>query len=178
MTTAWKYLPILKWKQGERIALREMFDEHWEATVPLIEVMPEPIGQDPASFRSGIDAVGREMGVAIPQDKSVAIDTRYVDPVYQNQVKLLFAVCKRISKTAKREVIPVVSETMSGLSLSNLANEFSEVLLRIHTPSVAPLQVAGFVANLVKSGYSKKRIHILLTNFRSLKKMLLHELQP
>jgi hypothetical protein len=109
------------------------------------------------------------MGVAIPQDKSVAIDTRYVDPVYQNQVKLLFAVCKRISKTAKREVIPVVSETMSGLSLSHLADEFPEVLLRIHTPSVAPLQVAGFVVNLVKSGYSKKRIHILIDQFSIVK---------
>lgn len=169
MTTVWKYLPILKWKQGERIALRELVSAHWEVTVPLIEIMPNPVGQDPASFREAIDAVGQEMEGAIPEGKSIAIDTRYVDPAYGHQAKLLFAVCKRITRKSTRLIIPVISESMSALNLSPLADEFPEIILRIHTSSVDPMQVAGFVANLTKQGYTKKRIHILVDQFSIVK---------
>ncbi|TAK90340.1 MAG: hypothetical protein EPO06_08660 [Burkholderiaceae bacterium] len=169
MSTTWKYLPILKWKQGERIALRELFDAHWEVTVPLIEVMSEPVGQDSTSFRAGMDEVGRKMEAAIPDGKPIAIDARYVDPAYGSQAKLLFAVCKRIARTSKRAIIPVVSETMTALNLSQLEEEFPEVILRIHTPSVAPMQITGFVANLTGQGYTKKRIHILVDQFSIVK---------
>jgi hypothetical protein len=37
--TEWKYLPILKWNQGERIALRNLKGSRWDGLVPLIELL-------------------------------------------------------------------------------------------------------------------------------------------
>lgn len=169
MSVVWKYLPILKWKQGERIALREMYEEHWEVTVPLVELMAEPYSQDLTAFKAKIDATGHEIEDATPEGQVIAIDTRYVDPAYHNQVKLLLSVCKRIAKASNRQVIPVVSEAMSSLDISRLAEEFPDVVLRIHTPSVLPMQLPGYVDDLVKSGYAKTGIHILIDQFSIVK---------
>lgn len=40
MTTQWKYLPILKWKQGERIALKNLSKGQWAEMVVLLELSP------------------------------------------------------------------------------------------------------------------------------------------
>ncbi len=58
---------------------------------------------------------------------------------------------------------------MRSLNLSQLADEFPEVILRIHTPSVDPIQISGFVANLTGHGFNKKYIHILVELFSIVK---------
>ncbi|MCW5651021.1 MAG: hypothetical protein KIS62_14845 [Ramlibacter sp.] len=40
MAETWKYIPILKWKQGERIALRNLTPLQWNEMTPLLELLP------------------------------------------------------------------------------------------------------------------------------------------
>ena len=39
----WDYLPILKWKQGERIAVRHVTDKQWKCMTVAFELMPAGI---------------------------------------------------------------------------------------------------------------------------------------
>jgi len=50
--TEWKYLPILKWKQGERIALRNLTRDQWKGVTPLIELLPIAAAPNFASLQA------------------------------------------------------------------------------------------------------------------------------
>lgn len=67
--TEWKYLPILKWNQGERIALRNLKGSRWDGLVPLIELLPITTARNFASlqgaFPTYVDMVGGDLAKAL-----------------------------------------------------------------------------------------------------------------
>jgi hypothetical protein len=54
MAEHWKYLPILKWKQGERLALKNHTADQWEPIVPLIELQAIVASPDGDSLRAAL----------------------------------------------------------------------------------------------------------------------------
>lgn len=49
------YIPILKWKRGERIALKNLSQEQMESITPLFEIQPIPYDHKLKTFKKTID---------------------------------------------------------------------------------------------------------------------------
>ena len=168
MATNWRYLPILKWKQGERIALEHLLSTQWESIVPLIEPMSVAAAPDGASLRSALPAylqkLGKQFQKTFPGDKPVAVDVRYVSPAYPKQVRLLQAVCARLQKDADRQIIPVLTESMVAAETADLplVKDYAEHALRIHMPGVDPTQVEDLVELVRAAGIRKNALHLVL----------------
>lgn len=47
------YVPIIPWKRGERIALRELFESDRQGMVPLIEIPQNFVDKNPSFFETG-----------------------------------------------------------------------------------------------------------------------------
>eukprot|EP01036_Dinobryon_divergens_P000984 gene984-1294_t len=114
MPAIWKYLPILKWKQGERIALSKLTGAQWDGIVPLIEILPiDPKkGTLAETLVPYITKIGGQMVKSIPEGTPIAIDIRYFMPTYAKQAQVLTSICKRLSTLTGRQIIPVITEAM------------------------------------------------------------------
>src|SRR5258708_5088333 len=171
MATVWSYLSILKWKQGERIALRELTAISWTPIVPLIELLAIDAAPDAHSLRVALTAYvaksGRDLKTSIPEAKSVAVDVRWVAPGYKKQARLLSVICKALQKASERSLIPVINELMLSAELSEFAalDVFDEVALRIRTSAVSAAQIGPLIAGVAKQGISKKRMHLVLDQY-------------
>lgn len=47
------YVPIIPWKRGERIALRELFESDRQGMVPLIEIPQNFVDKNPSFVETG-----------------------------------------------------------------------------------------------------------------------------
>lgn len=54
--TRWRYLPILKWKQREREALKNTTPSQWAGLLPLLELPATDAAPDRASLRAAVPA--------------------------------------------------------------------------------------------------------------------------
>jgi hypothetical protein len=163
-------LPILKWKQGERIALRHITSAQWGNVVPLIELLPIKAAPDGAALRSAlpayVDKLARELAVAIPADKPVAIDVRYVSPGYARQVRLAGVVCQALQKRSGLRVIPVLQEGAAIEDAGEFATlkDFDEYVFRLNTPSLDASQVGPLTA-LLRPLARKSQLHLLIDQY-------------
>lgn len=169
MAAAWKYLPILKWKQGERIALSKLTSAQWTGLVPLIEILPvDPKkGALSVTFTPYITKIGEQMAKAIAQEVPVAIDVRYVMPTYAKQTQVLSSICKRLAVLTKRQIIPVISEAMLAqpAGLAELAKAFHTFVLRVRTHMVTADQIQDFVEIVAGAGIARSRLHLVVDQF-------------
>ena len=171
MATVWSYLSILKWKQGERIALRELTEIQWKPIVPLIELPAIDAAPDADSLRAALPAyvakIAKDLKNSIPEAKSVAVDVRWVAPGYKKQARLLSVICKALQKASERSLIPVVNELMLSAGLSEFAalDVFDEVALRIRTSAVSAAQIGPLIAGVGKEGLSRNRMHLVLDQY-------------
>jgi hypothetical protein len=168
---SWKYLPILKWKQGERIALRNLKPVQWDQVVPIIELQPIDTAPDRASLKEALPPylakIADELSKALPEDSSCGIDTRYVAAGYSRQAELLNAVCQRLSKLTNLDILPVIPSALVQAEpdqLARLAEQFNEHILRIDTPSVAVAQVQPIV-DCVQQHIPHSLLHIVVDQF-------------
>jgi hypothetical protein len=168
MTTDWKYLPILKWKLGERTAVRKMTMEQWTDIVVLIEPLPIDSAPDPASLRAALKPyvakLSKEIAKAIPIEKPIAVDTRYVAPGYAQQLRLLMVVCGALQAASDRRVLPVLTEAMVAKEAGELARHtnFEEVFLRININSIDPSQIQSLVELVCGADPRKRLLHLVL----------------
>src|SRR5262245_25542718 len=162
MADPWSYLPILKWKQGERIALRELTAAQWEGIVPLLELPPINAAPDKDALRAALPAyiekIAKDLAKAIPDTKTVAVDVRWVAPGYKKQARLLRVISKALGKQSERRIIPAVSELMLVNDIADLAAlvEFDAIVIRIRVPAVDAIQIAPLVGTATKEGLTKK----------------------
>lgn len=168
---AWAYLPILKWKQGERIALRSLKPDQRENVVPLIELQPITAAPDRASLVAALPAylqkIAAELSKALPEASWCGIDTRYVAAGYPRQVQLLNAICVQLSKLTDLEILPVISSALVQTEpdqLAKLAERFNEHILRIDTPSVAVAQVQPIV-DCAREHIPGSLLHVVVDQF-------------
>jgi hypothetical protein len=168
----WKYLPILKWKQGERIALRELKNPQWEGMAPLIELQPIESAPDAPSLRSALPAyltgIGKQLKDAVPEGRAFAVDVRYVAPTFPRPVNLLEFICTRLAKLTDRQVIPVVN----GVVFENgpaeverfLQGKFDDVILRLDIANSAPSSVQPTV-KMAKGALKGSLVHVVIDQF-------------
>lgn len=168
MASKWKYLPILKWKQGERIAVSKLTQQQWEPIVVLAEPMAIDSAPDGQSLRAALppylQKLGTELGKAVPSHKPIAVDTRYVSQGYTKQIRLLSVTCKALKKEAERDIIPVLRASTAVTEATDLGVllEHAELILRIDVNSTDPSQIAPLVKLLTDAGFKKGAIHLLL----------------
>lgn len=169
--TEWKYLPILKWKQGERIALRNLKGDQWDGVIPLIELQPISAAPNFPSLQLALptylDKISKDLAKALPADKACALDTRYLSTGYPKQAQLLNAVCLRLSKLIDRKILPVITNTLVQSEtdqLERIAERFDECIVRIDTPSVDITQVQPII-KLVKNVFKKSAVHVVIDQF-------------
>lgn len=171
MTTTWKYMPILKWKQGERIALKNMTAAQWADTVPLVELLPIVATPDPAGIRAALrpylDKVGKEMMAAIDDSVPLVIDIRYLAPAYAHQARLLRTVCSYLQRTTERQVIPVITQATLADTLVEVQTleGFDEYVLRVVSPFNSADAVIDLVKLCVSANLPKKKLHLLVDQF-------------
>ena len=108
------YMPILKWKQGEQITLRELADADRNKMLPLIELLPfkhSPLADFKGNLKFSLAKTSALLKKAKFDTKSIAIDTTLMEPTYSSQTKLMIASCKFLHKEGII-VIPVVHPGM------------------------------------------------------------------
>ncbi|PZQ77795.1 MAG: hypothetical protein DI563_02625 [Variovorax paradoxus] len=164
----WKYLPILKWKQGERIAVRQLEPAHWTGVVPLVELLAIDSAPDAASLRAALPAylakVAKEIKAAVPEDRALAVDVRFVSPAYARQLQLLEAVCRRLQAESDRRIYPVLGNAAAAreaADLPRLASKFDEFIVRIDVPSSTPAEIKP-VFKLVNDVLKPSPVHVAI----------------
>jgi hypothetical protein len=169
--TEWKYLPILKWKQGERIALRNLKGDQWDGVVPLIELQPITAAPNFPSLQAALpiylDKIAKDLAKALPEKTACAIDTRYVSTGYPKQAQLLSAVSLRLGKLTDRQILPVITSALvqsEAAQLERIAERFAECIVRIDVPSVDVTQVQPII-ELVKDAFKKGAVHVVVDQF-------------
>lgn len=171
MATTWKYQPILKWKQGERIALRELDGSQWDGLVPVLELPGVAAAPNTADLDAALpayrDDLVRHISATIPDNQPICIDTRFISPAYSRQVRLAAAMAKTIAKRTERKILPVVTETMVDREATELAAfaDFPEVVLRIQSHVVDSSQTPALVDALVTAGVKRGRLHLLIDQY-------------
>ena len=167
----WIYLPILKWKQGERIAVRNLRKDQRDGLVPLIELQAVNAAPEGAALTAALGpylaAIAKQLKEAIPEGSAFAIDVRYVAPGFARQGNLLDAICTRLRKLTEREVIPVVNGVVfeSGTEqVARLQGKFDDVILRLDVANSAPTMVQPII-KLAKSALKGSRVHVVIDQF-------------
>jgi len=171
MRTTWKYLPILKWKRGERDALRYLSSSQWQGIVPLAEVQAS---LDRNAARAGFIA---DIEIAIPPGGTIGIDTLYLSDGEPKKVDILVDFCVAVQREhSDRNVIPVLHsaliEPMASCAPKMLdqLRSFPEIILRLRTDLVQTEQIKPIVAAVKKVGFKPSAIHLLIDQFSILDK--------
>lgn len=171
MSHSWKYMPILKWKLGERGALKNLSDAQWEGLIPLLELPMIEATPDRAGLREALPTYlakrSKEMVATFPEHVPLVVDTRYCSPGYGRQVNLLGVICKNLQKLTEKPVIPVISESLVDTAdeLGEGLKDFDEVVLRIAVDTVSEAQLSDLVKSAVTAGLRKRGLHLLLDQY-------------
>ena len=160
-------MPILKWKQGEQITLRELDSNDQSIMLPLLELLPFkaiPSGTFKESFKTEQTKTADKLIKAGFGQYPVAIDTLLMVPAYSSQTKLMIATLQLLKSTGVNAV-PVIHPGMvlaEPIELLKLM-DFDDVVLRIRTGSLLPIQVDSLITTLRAAlGTNKTRINVLL----------------
>lgn len=161
------YMPILKWKQGEQIALRHISDSDRLVTLPLVEFQPL-VAKGANTLGEAIKADVAKAVLNLTKAKAdahpIAIDTNAYLPDPARQAKTLATVCGHFAKK-NILVFPVLHPSMVSSSPADVVSlkSFDDVVLRIRTPTCLPQQVGVMISDvcsiLEKESF---RLHILL----------------
>lgn len=161
------YMPILKWKQGEQITLRELDSADQSKMQPLLELLPFkeiPNASFKESFKAEQTKTADKLIKAGFDQYPIAIDTLLMVPAYSSQTKLMIATLLLL-KSAGVNAVPVIHPGMVLAEPSEFLKleGFDEVVLRIRTGTLLPVQVDDLISTLRAAlGTNKTRIHVLL----------------
>jgi hypothetical protein len=176
MPAEWNYMPILKWKQGEQIALRNLTKKQWEGITPIIELQPIDAAPDLSSIKAALPnyltKVASQIVKTFPEGHSVCVDTCYLSSGYIWQVELLLHVCSVLQhNVANRHIIPVIHAS-SVEALSNISSKHKEfiksqtdILVRVITDNIEALQVLPMVDEILNLDLNKNEVHLLIDQF-------------
>ncbi|MEX3691907.1 hypothetical protein AB3X91_09195 [Paraburkholderia sp. BR14263] len=170
----WLYMPVLKWKRGERDALRFLVDGQWHGITPMLELQPIGVAPDTPTLRGALPAYVSEIETqvkkCIPVEQAVCIDTGYASSDYAKQISLLLAICGALARALEHQIVPVIRsawlESLAALTPAqvSLLAEYNEVVLRLRTDEVGASQVQSSVDMLARV-VKKRRIHLVIDQF-------------
>lgn len=172
--TAWKYMPIIKWKQGEQIALRNLSPKQRAGMMPLIELQPIDAAPDVKSLTLALPdyvaKVSGQISKSIPHS-SVCLDASYLSPGYPRQINLLMIVVGYLQKHLLHGVVPVIHatdlESIDQLATTpkKLLEQQDKIVLRLRTDQIDSSQVVASVASMASVGIAPPRIHLLVDQY-------------
>lgn len=175
MSIEWRYMPILKWKQGEQLALRHLTLAQWDGITPLLELQPIDCAPDAISLKvalpSYLNKIGEQIVKSIPDGRAVCIDTGYVSPGFQGQLSLLLSICHYLHKKLTHHIVPVVPtmllESLESLSITQKTylKNLESMLLRARIDQMESSQVIPSVNTLPAFGVKKRSIHLMIDQF-------------
>lgn len=161
------YVPILKWKQGEQHALRQLKAIDRARLLPLIELQPVS-ATTKLSLAEALKLAVSKTSVALIKaggDKHpVAIDTHMMIPTYSSQANLLFAICQRLTKDGLL-VWPVLTPEILVDAKANLGRfaTYNDVVLRLQKATLLDSQVKELVSLARKAiSNAKLRLHVVI----------------
>lgn len=170
MSVDWKYMPVLKWKRGERAAMQKLTIAQRDRLVPLAELQCDTHGVPPE-----VEAVIEQLKVCLSVSGAIGIDTTHLSLPGEKPLDQLATMCAAVQRGLHdRQVLPVIH----GALLSSLAGSsqrvidhlkaFPEVILRLRTDQITLDQIAISVAALKAVGIKKSAVHIVLDQFSML----------
>lgn len=152
------YVPILKAKQGEKIALRHVASSQWGHMLPLIELL-----EAPGNLKPHVDALCKDLLKANADKWPFAIDTRYLLGK-GNSAKLLATICSYLTKKGIL-VVPVVGPAIIPALAGEMdkLDQYRDILVRLPVSAILASQVEKLIADIADSfPKPKRRIHVLL----------------
>lgn len=175
MSIEWRYMPILKWKQGEQLALRHLTPTQWDGITPLLELPPIDSAPDAISLKTSLpfylNKVGEQIIKSIPETRTVCVDTGYVSPGFQGQLSLVLSVCHYLDKKLTHRVVPVIHttlleslESLSATQKTYLKN-LDRILLRARIDQMESSQIIPSVNSLSSFGVKTQYIHLMIDQF-------------
>lgn len=159
------YVPILKWKQGEQISLKEFPNPIRHCLMPIMELIPLKVPATttfPAVLQNEIPKYVKIMKAAKFDTNPIGIDTTIIVPTGVHDVKLLAAICTRI-KAGGVNVVPVLHPHMvfhGSADLPRLA-AFDDFILRVRPSTLIPEQLQHLAAQVI-ANFLGKRLHVVL----------------
>lgn len=167
MSVEWKYMPVLKWKRGERAALQKLTADQREGVVPLAELQRRDDGSLPPN-----DEIAEHLKVSISEDGTVGIDTAQLLLPGDRPLDLLATLCTSVQKKVPdRQILPVIhgafvtSLLFTSPKNQDLLKAFPEIILRLRSDQMTSEQIAHSVEGLRTAGFKKAAIHILIDQF-------------
>lgn len=168
----WRYMPILKWKQGEQLALRNLTPTQWPGMTPLIELQPIDAAPDTralvAALPSYLTKVSEQIIKSILNESLLCIDTSYLSIGYPRQIALVLTVCDYLRKKIPQEILPVFHgadleaiETLSATQLKLLQDQ-PQIVLRLRVDHIEPAQIGASIEALASVGVITSKIHLLI----------------
>ncbi|TAL81994.1 MAG: hypothetical protein EPN46_10405 [Candidimonas sp.] len=171
----WTYLPILKWKQGERIALSKLTAGQREGMTPILELPPIKSAHDGAALQKALPEylakIGKDLDKTFDVDQAVGIDIRWVAQGYPKQMRLLAAICKQLARQVGCSILPVLNESALETNAEDVSKfgQHQGYFLRIQTPVVEAAQVLTLVSTAIKNGLRKRNLHIVVDQYSIVK---------
>jgi hypothetical protein len=160
------YMPILKSKQGEQIALRNMKEPQLACTLPLIELLPLAVKPSKKSLtelkNDYLQKTATWMLKARLDTYPVAIDTAAYFDSSQSACTTLITICKYLSLKSIR-VIPVLYPSLVFAFTQELQEQsFPVIILRLKINNTNPVEASEIVRTVKKVLPKKTEIHLVL----------------
>jgi len=171
MATNWIYMPILKWKQGERMAVKNLTAHQCQDIVVMLELLAIDAAPDAVALKAALplylSKIVKDIKSAFPEGACIAVDTRHIAPGYTRQLRLSSVVCKLLGAKTGRIIIPVVSESAVQANPADLKslNEFPEIILRIRTNAITDEQIPDLIQQVTDAGISGDKIHLVIDQY-------------
>lgn len=161
------YLPVLKWKQAEQIALRQATPNVRQSLLPLIVLQPVIPRLQQTMQAALTDYIAKCTATLLKcgfDQYPVAVDPALAIPGLPAPAKFLVSLCKHFQKHSL-QVVPVIDPAVSATEPAEMARlaSFSNVILRIRVDSVTHTQISALIESARRAiGPSVIQLHVVL----------------
>jgi len=163
-----RYMPILKWKLGEQVALQKVDDPDRVLMLPIIEFQPLVIKKNDRSgtIKNNIEKATLSLIKSDGKNHAVAVDTlAFLSTT--TTVKTVRTICDYFSKN-DLQVFPVIHPSMVENEAAELSilSHYSDVVLRIKVFNCLAAQIEQVITEaFVAVNNPEIRIHVVLDMF-------------
>lgn len=164
------YVPILRWKQAERHALRDLEDDVRNRITPLVQLLPESIaiGKKTPSISHAFRKVAKEMRECWGT-RPLLVDLRHIDPALCIGTEHALAYLARQAQANCVSVVPVTAlhrgDAYQRAVRQVVADNVGGICLRVQRNDLANSSLRHEVLNLLRQlGVGHTKLTLSLTS--------------